>query len=128
MKWLKKCCVALRIDPRRLRRIPGRRRRTLPPQVEEMEPRVVFATLTWTGVVDANWNSGTARVSTNWSGNALPATGDTLVFAAGAANLANVNNTTANNNYILQFTGGAYSVSGNAIDVAGAGVSDSSSS
>jgi fibronectin-binding autotransporter adhesin len=106
--------------------MPTRRRPTFRPLIDEMEPRVLPATLTWTGIVDANWNDGTVGVSTNWSGNALPATGDTLIFAAGAANLTNVNNTTANNNYLLQFTGSAYSVSGNAIGLTGLGISDSS--
>jgi autotransporter-associated beta strand protein len=126
-KSLKKSGTARRRPSHLFKQTPNRRSQRLQLRVEELEPRVVLSTLTWTGALDANWNDKTGP-TTNWSGNALPHTGDTLIFPTGAAQLTNVNNTTANNSYILQFTGGAYTISGNAIDLTGTGISDSSAS
>ncbi len=88
---------------------------------EQLEVRSLLATLTWVGDVDGNWGTGTAGVSTNWSGDALPADGDTLIFDAAGLNLTQTNNTTALNSYTLQFTAGGYSISGNAISLDNAG-------
>jgi autotransporter-associated beta strand protein len=81
--------------------------------IECLEDRSVPATLTWVGDQDANWNTNNAG-NTNWSGDALPASGDTLVFA-GAAVGTLTNNTTAGNVYALQFTADGYTITGNAI-------------
>src|SRR5713226_5623676 len=83
-------------DARRFGRNPKRRYQQLQLRLEELEPRLLLATLTWTGALNANWNDGTAGVLTNWSGNALPKNNDTLIFGAVALHLTNVNNTTAN--------------------------------
>lgn len=79
---------------------------------------VQAATQTWTGGGgDNHWST-----AANWSGGVAPAPGDDLVFPAGAAQLTNVNDLTADfaiNS--ITFSGGAsgYSVTGNQIDLAG---------
>jgi|GEM_PF-5940470 len=84
--------------------------------LEALEDRSVPAILTWVGDQDANWatdNDG----DTNWSGDALPASGDTLIFAgAGHRRVGILNNdTTAGNTYALQFTADGYTIDGNGI-------------
>src|SRR5262245_26725862 len=81
------------------------------PTVEALEDRLAPATLTWVGDVDANWNTNNAG-NTNWSGDVLPHSGDTLVFAGAAAGTLN-NNTTGGNTYALHFTAGGYTITGN---------------
>ena len=87
-----------------------------------LEDRTLLATLAWVGDVDNLWNTNVAG-DTNWSNDALPASGDTLVFGSTAANLTNVNDTTAGNTYDVIIESGAYSISGNAITLDGTGVS-----
>ncbi|QDU27939.1 Hemolysin, chromosomal [Anatilimnocola aggregata] len=89
-----------------------RARRTL---FEQLEDRAVLAaTLTWVGDVDSNWATNSGG-NTNWSGNSLPADGDTLVFDISGSNLTQVNNTTAGNSYTLQYSSGGYVLTGNSI-------------
>ncbi len=57
------------------------------------------ATLTWLGDVDANWNSGTSGVNTNWASNTLPANADSMVF-----DLNTVGVTTLSNNDLSSLT------------------------
>lgn len=87
---------------------------------EPLEERSLLATLTWVGDIDANWAAGSLGNS-NWSGDLLPVSGDTLIFAGAAPGTLN-NNTTAGNAYTLQFTAGGYIVTGNAISLTNAGV------
>lgn len=57
-------------------------------------PAAPAATLTWLGDINGNWGSGTAGTDTNWVGNTLPVSGDSLVFdlnQAGVANLITTN-------------------------------------
>jgi uncharacterized repeat protein (TIGR01451 family) len=84
------------------------------------------ATCTWTGAsANANWNQ-----AGNWSGCSVPATGDDLVFPAGAARLTNTNNFAAT--FALRsitFTGaaGGYILQGNAISLT-AGIASANTS
>lgn len=69
------------------------------------------ATRIWTGghASGANWN-----LRDNWSGAAVPANGDTLVFPSGAARLLNTNNIPGLQLAMIQFTGlpGGYTLRG----------------
>src|SRR5687768_7661172 len=76
------------VNPRRPRRSQHRRPR---PAAELLEPRTLFATLTWVGDVDANWGTR-VNGNSNWSGNALPQNGDSLVFNATAQQFASNTN------------------------------------
>ena len=87
---------------------------------ETLETRSLLATLTWVGDIDGNWASGSVGNS-NWSGDALPASGDTLIFDGTGANFTQTNTTTAGNSYSLQFTAGGYTVGGNAISLSNVG-------
>jgi Bacterial Ig-like domain (group 3) len=80
------------------------------------------ATRTWTGTASALWsNAG------NWSGGVVPSTFDDLVFPAGALNQTNTNNLQAGSFFSsITFTGGAYTVTGNAISLGAGGLSSSS--
>ena len=118
--------------PARLRRIGARHaraaRRAFSPtgSVEHLEDRRLLSTLTWVGDLATNgWADGTDAVDTNWDTDALPNDGDTLIFPAGAGQTANVNNTTVGNRYALQFTGGGYAITGNAIDLGTFSIVDS---
>ena len=91
-----------------------------------LENRFTPAALMWVGDVDANWNSGTPGVNTNWSSDALPAAGDILIFPAVTANRPTslVNDlpmglTLAS----LQFVAPNYAIAGNAIQLNGSFVS-----
>jgi autotransporter-associated beta strand protein len=86
---------------------------------EQLESRELLATLTWTGDVDANWNTDAAG-NTNWDTDTLPAAGDTLVFDGTSPVLSSVNDTPAGTDYLMQFTGAsAQTVSGNEIELSG---------
>lgn len=93
--------------------------------LEQLEDRRVMASLTWQGDVPAvplpQWNGGVDTINTNWSGNALPADGDTLIFPVGPLLTASTNDTAAGNSYTLQITGGTYLLSGNSILLDNAG-------
>lgn len=111
------------------RRIAHKRSRRL--KVQRLEERSLLATLVWVGDASVNWNDNLSG-NTNWDRvdvaqtNVLPAPGDTLIFSAVGANRANVNNTGAGTNYILQFTDSGYSISGDRIALgAGTALSDS---
>src|SRR5258706_2443240 len=73
------------------------------------------ATRTWTGATSASWN-----VATNWMDSAMnpaiPASGDDLVFPAGAPNAASSNTLAAGNVYAsITFQGSGYAISGNGL-------------
>jgi autotransporter-associated beta strand protein len=74
------------------------------------------ATLRWTGAhaTSSDWSRGA-----NWDTGTAPANGDTLVFPAGAARLANNNDLTGLQVAIIRFngTGGGYTLSGNGVVV-----------
>src|SRR5437763_7472019 len=80
-------------------------------------------TFTWTGAQNANWG-----VSNNWAGGVAPsgAGAETLVFPAGAANLATNNtiNTASFNSITIR--GSGYTLSNKAITIGAGGLADSS--
>jgi Bacterial Ig-like domain (group 3) len=78
------------------------------------------ATRTWSGAVDNLWSTGG-----NWSGGIAPVDGDALVFPSGAANTTNVNDIAGLDLLSVAFTGGTYSVSGNAVTLSGGMTSSS---
>ena len=83
---------------------------------EELENRVVPATLYWTGDVDANWSTN-ATGDTNWSSDLLPSNGDDLIFPIMGLNRTNFNdfsNLTLNK---LSFFGTNYTIGGNPISL-----------
>ncbi len=69
------------------------------------------------------WDGGDATRSgwsygANWDGNSAPVAGDTLVFPAGAARLANSNNFSAYTTFAgIIFQGDNYSISGNPVTI-----------
>lgn len=116
-------CLRRVLHKRRAKR-PG-----VPFGLEPLEDRLAPAVLTWVGDLDANWNSGVDTVDTNWDTNTLPVSGDTLVFNGAGTVFALFNDTAANNDYIIQLSGGTpYSLSGNAIDLLAAGISSAGAS
>jgi hypothetical protein len=98
--------------------------------VESLEERRVLATLTWVGDVPGAGNNvlwgAEDGGDTNWSGDALPADGDTLVFDGTGATFALTNDIAGLENITLQFTDAVaandYSIAGNAIGLAAAGI------
>ena len=94
--------------------------KTLRVNFERLEDRLAPATLTWVGDVDLNWATNNAG-NTNWSGNAVPASGDTLIFDGTGLGKQLNNNTTAGNSYTLQFTAGGYTINGSAMALNNAG-------
>lgn len=97
----------------------GRRdavRRGHRPALEGLEARIVLATDTWTGLgVDTNW-----MTPGNWSGNAAPVAGDSLIFPAGvpSASQTNFNNFPAGtvfNSITIQAAN--YDLTGNSLDL-----------
>jgi len=95
--------------------------------IERLEDRSVPATLTWVGDVDGNWGTNNAG-NTNWSGNVLPAAGDSLVF-----NNTNVGFSTTTNNIAglalasIQITdvasnGKSYTLNGVQVDLGATGL------
>jgi hypothetical protein len=101
--------------------------------VESLEERRVLATLTWVGDVpgagnNVLWGANNAG-NTNWKdeadADALPADGDTLVFDGSGATFALTNDIANLDNLTLQFTdavAGDYSIAGNTIGLAAAGI------
>ena len=74
-------------------------------------------TYTWTGSSSNLWNTGA-----NWDLNAVPTTGDALVFPAGAANISTSNDIAAGTSFAsITFGAGAssYVLSGNGITLTG---------
>ena len=102
----------------------GSRRR----QIESLEDRLALSTDTWTGAVGANWSTNISG-TTNWGG-AVPVSGDSLVFPAGALNLTN-NDDIANLSVAsVTFNGssGGYNIGGtNGLTIT-TGVTDSNTS
>src|SRR6185503_14084975 len=74
------------------------------------------ATLRWTGAhaTSSDWSRGA-----NWDTGTAPANGDTLVFPAGAARLANNNDLAGLQVATIRFNGagGGYTLSGNGVVV-----------
>lgn len=90
-----------------------RRRPSYSIGIERLEGRSLLAVSTWSGAVDGLWSK-----AGNW--DVAPTAGSDLVFPAGASNLANVNDLTAGTALgSLTFGGSGYSVSGNAVSLAG---------
>ncbi len=90
---------------------PKRRRIFL----EQLEARSLLAVMTWDGSAGNSWSN-----AANWVGDVAPTAGDDLVFPAGAANLANVNNLGAGvrfNTILIQ--GSGYNITGDAIELSG---------
>ena len=107
---------------RRLRRARGKGRSTHLWGIEQLEERRVLASLSWQGDIPGSppafipqWNAGVPGTNTNWTTNAQPADGDQLTFPVGPLLTVANNDTTLNNSYTLELTGGTYALSGNAI-------------
>src|SRR5438105_11346454 len=88
--------------------------RRRPFQFLRLEDRLAPAVATWDGGgADNHWTT-----AANWAGDVAPSAGDDLVFPAGAAQLANVNDFAAGTAFnSLALTGDGYLISGNAIAV-----------
>ena len=81
--------------------------------IEALERRLVLATSTWTGAVDALWST-----AGNW--DVPPAAGNDLVFPAGAVHLSNSNDLPNGRAFGSVTVGaGGYTISGDAVTVAG---------
>ncbi len=103
---------------RRPRKLKGRR-----PGLESLESRLVMATSTWTGAVSNLWS-----VAGNWQNSTLPATGNDLVFPAGAANLTNTDDLAKETSFgSLMLSGSGYTISGST-DLTFTSIEDSSTS
>ena len=75
------------------------------------------ATCTWNGSASNLWNT-----AANWNSNAVPTTGDDLVFPSGAANISTSNDIAAGTSFAsITFGAGAsaYVLSGNSITLTG---------
>ncbi len=75
------------------------------------------ATCTWNGSASNLWNT-----AANWNSNAVPTTGDDLVFPSGAANISTSNDIAAGTSFAsITFGAGAsaYVLSGNSIKLTG---------
>ncbi len=84
-------------------------------KAERLEDRLALAISTWSGAVDNLWST-----PGNW--DALPNPGDTLVFPAGASNLASVNDFVIGTSYeSIAVDGAGYMLTGNSV-VVSAGV------
>ncbi|MEN9554689.1 MAG: hypothetical protein RLZZ232_975, partial [Planctomycetota bacterium] len=127
--WLKECSSLLRtpFQRRSARRTPGSRFRQQAPvamwrQVrsfsEQLEQRVLPATLAWVGDVSQNWSS-VADTNTNWVSDGvdrLPADGDTLTFgAAGQGSRTLINDAVDVHSYSLAFADSGYVISGSGV-------------
>ena len=95
------------------------------PSFESLELRLVLSIDTWTGAIDANWNTNNSG-TTNWSGS-VPANGDSLVFPAGAAHLTNIDDIAGLTINSVTFSGasGGYNVGGSNSLTVSAGVTAS---
>ena len=97
--WRSNRAAARRRGPRRQRR--GQL------GLETLEVRLVPATSTWLGTVDANW-----LTNGNWT--TPPVASNDLVFPSAASNLTNTNNIAAGTAYgSLSIAGSGYSIGGN---------------
>ncbi len=99
----------------------ARSRKARPLRLEPLEDRLLLAVRTWNGAgPDNNWNT-----SGNWVGNVVPVANDELVFPAGAARLANVNNLPAGTGFTsITLSGGGYSITGNAVELGVNGITN----
>ncbi len=83
------------------------------------------ATLRWTGghATSSGWSRGA-----NWNTGAAPVNGDTLVFPAGAARLANINDMGVLDLVAIRFSGagGGYVLSGNGVTLVNGVISTNS--
>jgi autotransporter-associated beta strand protein len=79
-----------------------------------LEDRLTPATATWDGGgADNHWST-----AANWVGDVAPNPGDDLVFPAGAAQRANVNDLTADTSFrVLNVNDTGYQISGNAVQI-----------
>ncbi len=98
-------------------------RRTV--SVEPLELRITPANLVWTGDVNNLWDANNGG-NTNWSNDALPQDGDTLLFPLIAQNRTNTNNMVGLDLVSISFGGTDYVISGQSITLS-SGISDGSS-
>jgi hypothetical protein len=118
LEWLKRLNGAVRSL-----RNPSRRprpARSLPLRLEELETRVVPATtLTWTGAGNNPHWFNAANWTRTGGNDAVPASGDSLVFPGGVANLDSRNDIAGLTLASIQFTGVGYHLSGRPISLTG---------
>jgi autotransporter-associated beta strand protein len=110
-KWLDSLSPITTKSPTRLRRRAGRL------HLESLESRLAPAVRTWTGLGATNLFSNPG----NWNGGTTaPSSGDSLTFPAGASQLTASNDFSNFNFQSISFTGGKYTIGGNAITLGSA--------
>ncbi|MGV2340334.1 MAG UNVERIFIED_CONTAM: autotransporter-associated beta strand repeat-containing protein [Planctomycetaceae bacterium] len=126
-KWLRECSQLWTSDRQRNAVTRLRRKRfkaitatsALRSVPETLEDRILPASLTWVGDQNLSWSANVGG-NTNWSGDSLPADGDSLSFTGTATGILG-NDTTVNSSYSLSFAAGNYTITGNAIQLDNAG-------
>ncbi|MEA2165346.1 MAG: trimeric autotransporter adhesin, partial [Thermoanaerobaculia bacterium] len=80
-------------------------------------------TYTWTGAVSNLWSN-----QNNWNPVGVPASGDSVAFPSGAANLTNTNDLAPGTSIVaIAFNGGGYTTGGNGVVLTGSMTSSGSS-
>jgi autotransporter-associated beta strand protein len=83
--------------------------------LEQLENRSLLAVMVWDGSASNAWSN-----PANWVGDVAPMAGDDLVFPASAISYASNNDLPAGTRFnTLLLQGGGYSITGNAIELAG---------
>ncbi|MGV2342097.1 MAG UNVERIFIED_CONTAM: autotransporter-associated beta strand repeat-containing protein [Planctomycetaceae bacterium] len=100
---------------RRLAAATTRVRRT----PESLEERVLPASFSWVGDVNNSWSANVGG-NTNWSGDAIPASGDSLVFNGSSAGTLE-NNFPADSSFSMTFNTGGYTITGQTIQLGNEG-------
>ncbi|MEY3173127.1 MAG: Hemolysin, chromosomal, partial [Planctomycetota bacterium] len=121
-RWLKECALLLQAGhPTRSRRRLLRSRMLMEKLAagrirsagEVLEDRVLPAVLSWVGDVNNMWSSSDGA-NTNWSGDAMPADGDSLTFDGTAAGTLD-NGFAAGTSFSMTFNTGGYTITGESI-------------
>ncbi|MFM7038032.1 MAG: autotransporter-associated beta strand repeat-containing protein [Planctomycetaceae bacterium] len=124
-RWLKHCSQILRSGlhhnsrRRSLRRSIQRRLEATTTRVrrtpESLEERVLPASFSWVGDLNNSWSTNVAG-DTNWSGNATPISGDSLVFDGSSAGMLD-NDFPTNSSFSMTSNTGGYTITGHVIQL-----------
>ncbi|MGV2341330.1 MAG UNVERIFIED_CONTAM: autotransporter-associated beta strand repeat-containing protein [Planctomycetaceae bacterium] len=82
---------------------------------EFLEDRVLPANLSWVGDVNHSWRANVGG-NTNWSGDATPASGDSLLFDGSNPGTLD-NNLAADSRFSMTFNTGGYTITGQTIQL-----------